>query len=165
MVTEMRGEKMTMFDEAKAIAAMLDMRKMTQSEIAKRLGSSQAYVANKLRLLKLGEAVRRRIIELGLSERHARALLRIKDEPLQLATAEKIGAMHLSVQASEALIDAELLAEAPKSIRAAGRSGGLARFDDVLKEALLSLRALGIEVDVRTSNFGKTRYITMVIEE
>ena len=67
--------KMDMFDEARAIKSTMQLCHLTQSELARQLGVSQSYVANKLRLLKLPEKVRRQILDCGLCERHARLLL------------------------------------------------------------------------------------------
>ena len=85
---------MTMFEEAKSLYGMMKMRKMTQSETAKMLGVSQSYVANKLRLLQLDQKMQDRICESGLSERHARVLLRIKDEGLRREVLDKIIERH-----------------------------------------------------------------------
>lgn len=154
-----------MFDEARAISGMIAMKKMTQKEIAKLFGTSQSYIANKLRLLKLSEKTQRLILESGLSERHARALLRLKNEEKTEEMIQKIKDMKLSVSASEALIDAQLLEEMPKMLKFEKSSTGIARFEDILKSSLLNLKGLGIAVDVRTSFFGRTKYITIAIAE
>lgn len=156
---------MTMFDEARAIQGMLAMKKSTQCEIAEMMGTSQSYIANKLRLLKLPDTAKKKIIDLGLSERHARALLRIKSEKDMLAMIEKIADMRLSVSASEALIDSLIMEEAPKSIYAETAKSGVFRFEKILHDSLLGLRSLGISIDVRTSSFGNTKYITIAMEE
>ena len=70
---------MNMFEEARTISGMIQMLGMTQSEVAKKLGTSQSYVGNKVRLLNLSEGIQKKILDLGLSERHARALLRLDD--------------------------------------------------------------------------------------
>ena len=65
------------FEEAEAIHRLMDEWGVTQLEVAQRLGKAQSTVANKLRLLRLNPDQRRRILAAGLSERHARALLRV----------------------------------------------------------------------------------------
>ncbi len=156
---------MTIFEEAKTLYGMISMKKMTQAEVAEMIGTSQSYVANKLRLLKLPEAAQRRICELGLSERHARALLRIKDEKKLLETVEKIADMQLTVAASEALIDVMCDEELPKLLEHETPSSGIERFEKILKDSLLNLKALGLDVDYRTSYFGTTRYITIALQK
>lgn len=67
------------FEEAEGIARLIEAWGITQEEAAQRLGKKQSTIANKLRLLKLSEPERRQIVEACLTERHARALLRLKD--------------------------------------------------------------------------------------
>jgi ParB family chromosome partitioning protein len=93
-----------MFDEAKSIATMMKMRNLTQGEVAKMLGVSQSYVANKLRLLKLDESMRERIIKADLSERHARALLRLQEEDI-MEVLQKVIDRKLNVTQTEKLVD------------------------------------------------------------
>ncbi len=155
---------MTMFEEARSLYTMMKMRKMTQCEFASAIGMSQSYIANKIRLLKLSERAQSLILELGLSERHARALLRIKDERTLIETAEKIHDMSLTVAASEALIDT--IAEPREiSLESSGLYTGVELFENSLKDALKCLKARGMDVDLRTSFFERTRYITISIVE
>ena len=74
-------------------------------EAARRLGKSQSAVANKLRLLRLPEAVVEQIRQGDLSERHARALLRLTDPEEQLAAVKTILARHLNVAQTEEYIE------------------------------------------------------------
>ena len=68
------------FEEAAAISALLDSGKVTREEAAMKLGMAQSTIANKLRLLKLSRDEQQLICEHKLTERHARALLRLNDE-------------------------------------------------------------------------------------
>ncbi len=155
---------MTMFEEASGLYTMIKMRKMTQNEIAELLGVSQSYIANKLRLLKLSKKVQELIISLGLTERHARALLPIKDEKILIETIEKVHNMSLSVAATEALVDA--VREPRETINpSCGLYSGVELFENKLREGVRGLKALGVDVDFRTSFYEKTRYITIAIME
>ena len=156
---------MNMFEEARAISGMLTMKNMTQNEIAKLLGTSQSYIANKIRLLKLSEKCQDEILKNGLSERHARALLRLDTEKEVVTMLEKIVSMKLSVAASEALIDAHLERSLPKMLEHESAASGIARFEEILRKSTKSLKGLGIDVDIRTSFFGRTKYITIAIPE
>ena len=100
-----RGEKMNMFEEARALAVTMNMRKFNQKEMAKSLGVSPSYVANKLRLLQLSDDVQKRIIQGGLTERHARALLCLKSEKDRLSALDIMREEKLSVASTEALVD------------------------------------------------------------
>ena len=94
-----------MFDEAKALAVTMKMRKLTQTEMAKSLGVSPSYISNKLRLLSLSEEIQKEIILSGLSERHARALLHLKSESDRQKVLKEAIEKSLTVAEIESLID------------------------------------------------------------
>ena len=73
------------------------------------MGKKQSTIANKLRLLKLGEKVRKICLENNLTERHARSLLAVQDEELQLKIIDKVIKDGLNVKKTEELINKELL--------------------------------------------------------
>ena len=93
------------WEEAQAIARLISRYGLSQEEAARRLGRAQPTVANKLRLLRLPEDVRALLRENGLTERHARALLRLQDPEQRLAAVEHIGKNQLNVADAEAYID------------------------------------------------------------
>ena len=124
---------MNMFDEARAIEGLRGMKKMTQSEIAKMMGTSQSYVANKLRLLKLPSLQRRAILECGLTERHARALLRIREDEKRGEAMAVIIERGLNVAGTEDYIEELLCAE--ERTKAAARA---TRYERDLKTRLLT---------------------------
>jgi ParB family chromosome partitioning protein len=84
MTENLQRQDLGMFEEAEGIRRLIETWHVTQEEAAYRLGKSQSAVANKLRLLRLGEEERKKIIAAGLTERHARALLRIDDKALRM---------------------------------------------------------------------------------
>lgn len=153
-----------MFDEARSLAGTMKMRKMSQSEMAKMLGVSQSYVANKLRLLKLSEDMQEQIVLAGLSERHARALLRL-DASARAEALKKICERGLSVAESEALIDLLHTAEAPSLIGKADKLCCVNRFIDSIKQSSATLASLGIENQTKTSYHGSKMFITICIDE
>ena len=81
---------------------------MTQEQIAAHLSASQSYVANKLRLLRLSPEERETVLSAHLSERHARALLRISDRELRASILDHIIENRLSVSRTEDYIDRRL---------------------------------------------------------
>jgi ParB family chromosome partitioning protein len=101
-------EDLNIFEQAGAIEALIDTYGLTQEQIAKRLSNSQSFVANKLRLLRLSASEREKIIENNLTERHARALLRILDTDLREKILEKIISDGLNVSKTEELIEQTL---------------------------------------------------------
>ncbi len=91
-------------DEAECCHNLLHTYGLTQEQLATRLGKSQAFLSNKLRLLKLPKAMRERIRAEGLSERHARALLQLSDEESQWKALDAIVRRELNVRQAEQLI-------------------------------------------------------------
>lgn len=92
-------------EEAAAIAKLISTYEMSQEEAARSLGRSQSAVANKLRLLRLSPACVELLRRYDLTERHARALLRLEGEEAQLAALRHIGEKKLNVAASEEYIE------------------------------------------------------------
>ena len=156
---------MNMFEEARALRGMIDMCSLTQSDIAKKMGVSQSYVANKLRLLNFSDYIQMLILDAKLTERHARLLLKIKDEGKTKAAIEKIKAMRLSVAASEAMIDNMLLSDMPKSITELSAREGVMRFEEIISASVKNLLSSGVKVKQITDVSGKRKYITLCIEE
>jgi len=83
LVENMLRENLNMFEQAAAFSHLSEKYNLTQEEIAAKMSLSQSAVANKIRLLKLSPDERRTILEANLTERHARALLRVPDASLR----------------------------------------------------------------------------------
>ncbi len=156
---------MNMFDEARAVEGMIKMQNITQGEMAKQLGVSQSYIANKLRLLKFTKETEKRITDAALTERHARALLRLSDEEQINVALSRICERHLNVAESEALIDMLRDKEAPKKIGGAERLSKIDTFKDTLKRCIDTLVCAGVDAKQSMSYYGTKTYITVCIDE
>ena len=108
---EFRAKRLHIFEQAAAIEHLSKMHGLSRAEIARGTGLSLSAVANKLRLLRLLPAERHEILRAGLTERHARALLRLSDPQKRAVALQKIHQEHLSVAAAEALIERLFAAE------------------------------------------------------
>ncbi len=95
---------LNMFEEARGISRLIRKYGLTQEEAAIRLGKKQSTVANKMRLLRLSMEEQDWILQAGLSERHARALLRIDDEEVRKEVLSKIVAENLSAKDTEDVV-------------------------------------------------------------
>ena len=80
LIENLQRQNLNFFEEARAIASLHYDHAMSQEELAKRIGRAQSTLSNKMRLLRLPEDVKETIIANGLTERHARALLRLPNE-------------------------------------------------------------------------------------
>lgn len=91
------------FEEAVAIQKLMKMGGYTQQAVAQKLGKNQSTVANKLRLLQFSDPVREAILNAGLTERHARALLNLngKGDELLLQAVREITQRQLNVSQTE----------------------------------------------------------------
>lgn len=113
-ITEnLQRKDLTFFEEAESMHNLIEYHSLTQEMVAQKLGKSQAAVANKIRLLKLPESVRRVVTEGNLCERHARALLRLPTEELQLAAVNRVAQMQMTVAATEKMVQ-KMLENEPK---------------------------------------------------
>lgn len=107
LIENIQRQDLSVFDEAEAIAKLIDFYGMTQEDAAVKLGKSQSTIANKLRILKLDESVRKKITEYGLTERHARALLKLPEE-MRPQILETVHCRNLNVEGTERLIETML---------------------------------------------------------
>ena len=90
LVENIQRKNLTSIEEARSYKNILEQGGMTQEQLADKLGVSQATVANKLRLLNLSEEVQDALLNEKISERHARALLAVKDKTEQIKWLNKI---------------------------------------------------------------------------
>lgn len=117
LLENLQRENLNFMEEAEAYYNLINEHNFTQEELAKRMGKKQSTIANKLRLLKLSEKVRVLCLENNLTERHARALLSLPTEQLQLKVIKKVIANSLNVKKTEELINTELLKLASQQMK------------------------------------------------
>ncbi len=108
IIENLHRRDLNVFEEALAIASLIEIYSLTQEQVAEKLSMTQAGVANKLRLLRLSDEERRLILENNLSERHARALIRIKSNAERMQVLQKIITESLNVEQSESFIEDRL---------------------------------------------------------
>ncbi|EPZ46338.1 MULTISPECIES: nucleoid occlusion protein [Alicyclobacillus] len=84
LIENLQREGLTPIEEAVAYQQLLELHGLTQESLAQRLGKGQSTIANKLRLLNLPEAVQTALLTKSITERHARALLAIPTEEVQI---------------------------------------------------------------------------------
>ncbi len=105
IIENLLRENLNMFEQAEAFARLIREFHLTQDEAARRVSMSQSAVANKLRILRLTPEERAKILESGLTERHARALLKLSDPALRGDVLQQILDRKMNVSATEAYID------------------------------------------------------------
>ena len=105
LVENLQRQDLDFVEEARGICLVMDQWSMSQEQAARLLGKSQSAIANKLRLLRHSNAVLERLRQAGLTERHARALLKLETEPEKLKAIETIQRMGMSVARAEQYIE------------------------------------------------------------
>lgn len=143
--------------QARELAALMAHRHWSQTRAAQYLGISQSAVANKLRLLRLPETVHAALAAHCLSQRHARALLRLPTEQQQLAAVEYIVKHGLSVVYTDLYIDALLQPLATTERKS------LNQFLAAVRQALASLTASGIPAQIAQTQSGQELVLTIRI--
>lgn len=148
LVENLQRENLHYLDEAEAYKNILSDHNITQERLAHSLSLSPSALANRLRLLKLPEDVRSALRETGLTERHARALLRLSDAALQLELVHDADSQHLSVKQLESRIERLLRAAPPRP-----RIRGIIRDNRLIINTVLStvkdLNRIGICAESR----------------
>ena len=110
LIENLQRQDLDFIEEARGISVLMDQWSMSQEQTAKLLGKSQSGIANKLRLLRHSTPVQNAIREGGLTERHARALLKLPSEEQKMQVISAVVKQEMSVAKTEQYID-ELLKE------------------------------------------------------
>ena len=139
LVENLQRQDLDFIEEAKGIRKLLDQWNMSQEQVARLLGKSQSAVANKLRLLRHSPNVLAAIRDAELSERHARALLKLTDDHLKLQVIHRILTQNLSVARTEQYIDALLATPQEKAHKV-----NLGLFLNGLDQSLARMQLSGI---------------------
>jgi len=164
LVENLQREDLGFFEEAEGIARLMETCDFTQEQMARQLGLAPSTLSNKLRLLKLPPELRAKIDAAGLTERHARALLRLEDTQARQQILSTIIAKHLKVQETDRLIDA-LLTSAP--VKPKRPTISLVRdvrlFANTIRHAVDAMRRSGIAALAETAENGEYLVYTVRI--
>ena len=143
LVENLQRRDLDYIEEAEGLARLMQLYSLSQEQAAMRVGKSQSAVANKLRLLRHSPKVIAALREKGLSERHARALLKLTDEGQKLAVIQEISARGMNVARTEAYIDQLVSQELPLR-QARSRSPDVRGFLSSLSSSLALIQSSGI---------------------
>lgn len=114
MVENVQREQLHFFEIAQGYKRLIQIHCMTQDKLAKQLGIQQSTIANKIRVLRLDETIKDKIIHHSLTERHARALLRLPNNDTRQKVLKIIISKNLNVKASDDLIHTILTEDTTK---------------------------------------------------
>jgi ParB family chromosome partitioning protein len=105
LIENLQREDLHYMEEAEGYSNLINDHGFTQEELAQKIGKSQSTIANKIRLLKLSPLVKKILCDNSLTERHARALLKLHDEQLQLRVLKHVSEKGLNVKRTEELVE------------------------------------------------------------
>ena len=141
------------------ISRLIRTQNLSQEQAARMLGKSQSAIANKLRLLRHSPQVLTAIKQGNLTERHARALLRLGSEPAKLKAIDTIVSLGMSVSRTEQYID-NLLSDQGKKPPARVNLGG---FLNNLTQSLARIQSAGISAVSERRETEKEIVLTITI--
>ena len=143
LIENVQREDLNPVELAEALGRLLKEHGYTQEQLAERLGKDRTTIANSLRLMKLPERVRSRVIRGELSEGHARALLGVADPSRMEELAERVLRGRMSVRQCEALVRGVKAKKGGKGAAASGKSSSVRDLEQRLT------RAAGTKVEVK----------------
>jgi ParB family chromosome partitioning protein len=108
LIENLQREDLNYIEEAEGYENLIKDHNYTQEQLALIIGKKQSTIANKLRILRLPDSIKQKLIEYNLTERHARALLKLPDEKSQASMIEKIKEKGYTVKKTEEMIEIEL---------------------------------------------------------
>lgn len=148
IIENLHREDLSMFEEAASIQSLISLTGMTQEACAKKLSVSQSYVANKLRLLRLSDGEQEKIEENGLTERHARALLRLEDKEEREEVLSIIIKREMNVSRTEEYIEDIICAKSRLAERESKPKGSEQKRKLVIRDIRLFYNSIDHAVEV-----------------
>jgi len=166
MIENLQREDLHFMEEAEGYLNLISEHGMTQEELALKVGKTQSTIANKLRLLKLPPLVKKIINDNDLTERHARALLKLHDEQLQLKVLKTVCEKGLNVKKTEELVQNVIEKYTKDADKQKGKKQirvfrDLRIYLNTLKQAVDMMKKAGI--DAKSIHTDKGNYIEYII--
>lgn len=168
LIENIQREELSVIEEAQAYAQLIKMHSLTQEALAQRLGKSQSTIANRLRLLTLPDEIKQGLMERVITERHARALVKLKDEDLQLKFYQKIIDQQLNVRETDEMIKQFLeKGENEKKKRPKPKfiSKDIRIATNTIRRSLKMIEQTGIKVESEEEDFDDYYQITIKVKK
>lgn len=169
LIENLQRKDLNYFEEANAYSVLINTFGMTQEELARKVGKSQSAIANKIRLLKISGSVRSLISPDIISERHARALLKLNSAEMQREVIKQVYEKELTVKETEELVDRikvnnipqEISNESNHSVSMIIRDARI--FLNTIKETVTRAKQTGIEIYMVENDNDKEYEVTIRI--
>ncbi len=162
LIENLQRQNLGYFEEALAVEKLMEQFSLSQEEAARRLGKAPSTVSNKLRLLSLPEQAQRLLVSNSLSERHARALLKLDEEDV-LPVLKRIIERKLNVAQTEKYID-DFLDKKNSPKRTTKRAfSDVKIFLNTVEGAIKTMQQAGVEADVSREDTDESVVYRIVI--
>jgi ParB family chromosome partitioning protein len=168
LIENLQREDLNYLEEAEGYSNLINEHGFTQEELASKIGKSQSTIANKIRLLKLPPLVKKILMDNNLTERHARALLKLHDEQLQLKVLKKVCEKGLNVKKTEELVEKAIEKytmqkenEKKNNVKFTKAIKDIRIFINTIKQAIILMKKSG--VDAKAAQFDRGNYVEFVI--
>lgn len=148
-------EDLSFFDIAAALQDMLVITKLTQAELAKKIGISQSAIANKLRLLKLEPDEREAVLLGKLTEKHVRAIIRIEEKAKRLEFIRKASELSWSTFVTEQRVNVYLTSPEARIRKVKFRGKKIGAMSDIgvfmnsINQAVTMVRNIGVDAETK----------------
>jgi ParB family chromosome partitioning protein len=167
LIENLQREDLTYLEEAEGYNNLISDHGFTQEELARKIGKSQSTIANKIRLLKLSPLVKKILVDNNLTERHARALLKLHDEQLQLKVLRFVCDKGLNVKKTEDLVERVI----EKYTREVKTKEGEKKFTKAIKDIRIFVNTIKQAIDLmkksginaKAAQFDRGEYIEFIV--
>ncbi len=163
LIENLQRENLNFLEEASGYKKLIEEFGLTQEVLAQRLGKNQSTKANKLRLLRLPDLVKKMLLEEKLSERHARSLLRLKTEEEQLEVLQAILKDDLNVRETDEIVN-RMLKQKEKRQGGGGKRvviRDLRIFINTIRQAVNAIKKAGLKPEVVEKDLGDHWEVTI----
>lgn len=164
LIENLQREDLHYLEEAEGYEQLMEQFHLTQEAMAARVGKKQSTIANKLRLLRLSQQVRKVLVEAELSERHARALLKLEDDVKRLEALEIIIARRYNVRQTEEYIDKLLSDKRQEKKKRLVIVNDVRIYLNSIKQVVNAIKDVGIPVNMEQTIDGDEVVVSLRIK-
>lgn len=167
LIENLQREDLGYMEEAEGYRNLIKEHGLTQEDLAQKIGKSQSTIANKIRLLRLSPMVKKLLADNNLTERHARALLKLEDEQLQLKVLQRVCEKGLNVRKTEELVQ-KALDKYSCSMKSEEYKGRVTKsikdiriFVNTIRQAIDTMKKSG--VNARAAQIDRGEYLEFIV--
>lgn len=169
LIENIQRENLSVIEEANAYVQLIKMHELTQEALAQRLGKSQSTIANRIRLLSLPTEVQDALMNKAISERHARALLKLPDEASQLHYLKIIIEEALTVRETDDRITKHLQGDKKKEKKTKAKTTFVSKdiriATNTIRRSLDLIEKTGIDFETEEEDLGDYYQITIKVKK